>query len=95
MKQFIKKKITEQELLTQTPLRIKYETIYLCSALVLHEHRGKGLAKQLLVKALTSIQKQHPIESLFCWAFSPAGKRLSASVAQEIRLPLFQRTGKQ
>jgi hypothetical protein len=94
MKQFIKKRITEQELLVQTPFGIKYETVYLCSALVLPEHRGKGLARRLLVKSLTSIQGEHPIESLFCWPFSTQGKKLAASVAKELHLPLYQRTGK-
>ncbi len=94
MKRFIKKQITELELLDQTPLHGKYETVYLCSALVLSEYRGKGLAKRLLMKALKSIQRQHPVESLFCWAFSRVGKKLAASVADDLHLPLYQRTGK-
>jgi GNAT superfamily N-acetyltransferase len=89
MRQFIKKKINERELLKINPLRIHYDAVYLCSALVLPEYRGKGLAKRLMCKAVTSIRKQHPIEALFYWAFSVAGKRLAVSVAKECNLPLY------
>jgi hypothetical protein len=92
MKQFIKKNINEHELLNKTPLRMKYEAIYLCSALVLPEHRGKGLAKRCMCKAIKSIQKQHPIKFLFYWAFSAEGKKLAGSVAKEFALPLYKRT---
>jgi GNAT superfamily N-acetyltransferase len=91
MRQFIKKEINEQELLNKTPLRVKYDAIYLCSALVLPEFRGKGLAKRLMCKAVKSIMKQHPIKALFYWAFSVAGKRLANSAAKECNLPLFKR----
>jgi GNAT superfamily N-acetyltransferase len=91
MRQFIKKEINEQELLNKTPLRVKYDAIYLCSALVLPEFRGKGLAKRLMCKAIKSIQKQHPIKFLFYWAFSVAGKRLANSAAKECNLPLYKR----
>ena len=60
MEQFITKKINERELYKKTPLRYKYDSIYLCSALVLPEYRGKGLAKKLMMKAIKSIQNQHP-----------------------------------
>lgn len=93
MRQFISKLINEQELLYQTPLRAKYDALYLCSALVLPEHRGKGYAKQLTVKAIKLIKKQHPIKYLFYWAFSAAGKKLAESVAKECGLPLSRRKG--
>ncbi len=91
MKQFISKQINEQELLYTTPLRTKYDALYLCSALVLPEHRGKGYARQLTIKAIKAIQKQHPIKHLFYWAFSVEGKKLAESVAKECALPLSQR----
>jgi GNAT superfamily N-acetyltransferase len=91
MKQFIKKQINEQNLLNQTPIKEKYDVIYLCSALVLPEYRRKGLAKRLLIRAVTSIRKRHPIEALFYWAFSAEGKKLASSVAKELSLPLFKR----
>lgn len=42
MNRFVAEEISETELLNQTPLEIKYEALYLCSALVLPEFRRKG-----------------------------------------------------
>ncbi len=92
MEQFITKEINERELFNKTPLRVKYDSIYLCSALVLPEYRGKGLAKSLMIKAIKSIQKEYPIHCLFSWAFSVAGKKLAVSVAKELSLRLYKRT---
>jgi GNAT superfamily N-acetyltransferase len=61
--------------------------------LVLPEYRGKGLAKNLIFKAVKSIRKQHPIQSFFCWAFSAEGERLATRVAEEFHLPLYKRSG--
>jgi len=91
MEQFITKKINERELFNKTPLRVEYDSIYLCSALVLPEYRGKGLAKRLMTKAIKSIQKEHPVNCLFYWAFSKEGKKLAASVARELSLQLYKR----
>ena len=91
MEQFIAKKINERELYQKIPLHVKYECIYLCSALVLPEYRGRGLAKRLMKKAIKSIQKDHPIKCLFYWGFSGAGTQLSCSIAKELHLPLHQR----
>ena len=91
MQEFIRNEITEKDLLDRTPLGVTYQSIYLCSALVLPEHRGKGLAKALCIDAIKAIQKQHPIESLFVWAFSAEGKSLAESVARAVELPLKER----
>jgi len=95
MKKFVEGLITEKELLRRTPLNCTYEAVYLCSALVLPEHRGKGTAKRLLTKAVRSIQRDHPIEHLFFWAFSTRGARLARTVAQTLKLPLVRRIKKQ
>ena len=92
MEEFVSGAINEKELLDRTPYGIRYEALYLCSALVLPEERGKGLAKDLIIEAVRSIQKQHPIKTLFYWSFSPEGKRLASSVAKEIGLPLRERS---
>lgn len=92
MKKFIDGTIGEKELLKRTPLHRPYEAIYLCSALVLPEYRGKGIAKRLLAKAIRSIRRDHPVECLFFWGFSKKGARLAHSVAQAVRLPLMRRT---
>lgn len=91
MGQFVAKEIHERDLLDRTPLRTKYDALYLCSALVLPEFRGKGLAKRLVLKAYRSIRKQHPIKSLFYWGFSPEGRKLALSVAKSVKLPLLSR----
>jgi GNAT superfamily N-acetyltransferase len=91
MEQFITKKINERELFNKTPSHVEYDSIYLCSALVLPEYRGKGLAKNLMSKAIKSIQKEHPIHCLFYWGFSAEGKKLAVSVARELSLPLYKR----
>lgn len=91
MLQFIAKNINEQELLERTPLQTTYDSIYLCSALVLSEHRGKGFAKRLACDAIRSIQINHPIKNLFFWAFSDEGEKLAAAIAESSNLPLDKR----
>ena len=49
------KNIHEQELLENTPVGGRYDALYLCSALVLPEHRGKGMAERLVTGAVRSI----------------------------------------
>ena len=91
MEEFLSKKINEQQLLYNTPLRSKYDAIYLCSALVLPEHRGHGLAKGLLIKAIKTIKRNHPVKFLFYWGFSPEGKSLAGAIAKKLSLPLYSR----
>ena len=91
MEEFLAKKINERELYHKIPLHVKYDCIYLCSALVLPEYRGRGLATRLMIKAIKSIQKEHPIHCLFYWAFSAEGKKLASSVARILSLPLYRR----
>jgi GNAT superfamily N-acetyltransferase len=94
MKQFIARKINERDLLKKTPLGVPYDAIYLCSALVLPEYRRKGHATRLIRKAIKSIKKEHPIKSLFYWAFSTEGKKLAISVAKEFSLTLYRKAHK-
>jgi len=91
MNQFLRKEINEQELLDETPVGERYEAIYLCSALVLPEYRGKGLAMKSASKAVRSIVKDHPIKNLFFWGFSSGGRRLAAALAKELMVPLLER----
>ena len=91
MRQFIGKNITEKELLDKTPLGETYDALYLCSALVLPEERGKGLAKRLASQAIKAIQKEHPLKFLFVWEFSAEGEHLAEALAEESHLPLYRR----
>ena len=91
METFVAAAINERDLLERTPVGGTYDALYLCSALVLPEYRGRGIAKRLAVGAVRSIQAQHPIQSLFYWSFSAEGEALASSVAREIGLPLYKR----
>jgi ribosomal protein S18 acetylase RimI-like enzyme len=86
---FLSGKISEQLLYEQTSLNVTYDAIYLCSAMVLPEYRRKGLAKKLLINAIASISKDHPIKNLFVWTFSKEGLLLSQAIAEAVNLPLL------
>lgn len=68
----------------------QFTSIYLCSALVLPEFRGKGLAKKLVCDSIRAIQKNLPVEELFVWAFSMEGKELARNIALSTKLTLFE-----
>ena len=91
MDQFIGGTINERELFAMTPRGASYEAVYLCSALVLPEHRRKGLAKRMVVNALAEIRQKHPVGTLFTWSFSAEGESLAEAVAKEAGLPLRKR----
>jgi hypothetical protein len=91
MENFITGKINERELLDQTPVGVKYEAIYLCSALVLPEFRGNDIAKKLAYNAVDSIERDHPIKYLFVWSFSKEGEGLAGTIAAKFNLPLLKR----
>lgn len=88
MNKFVEGKITEKQLYELTPLNIKYEALYLCSAMVLEEYRRKGIAKKLAIEAIESIRKTHPLKALFVWAFSKEGESLAENIAKQVGLPL-------
>jgi hypothetical protein len=88
MNDFLAKKITEKELFYLTPLNVRYDAIYLCSALVLEEYRNKGIAKSMTIDAIEKIKKDHPIKSLFVWAFTKEGEALATKIGGELGLPL-------
>jgi hypothetical protein len=89
MEDFINGKITEKELLDNTPLNIAYQSIYLCSATTLPEERDKGKTKQLCLNAIKEIQKTNPIENLFVWPFTKAGEALAKTIANASSLKLL------
>lgn len=91
MNKFLDKEISEQKLYELTQPGMKFDAIYMCSAMVLPEYRGKGIARKLTVEAIESIRKDHPIKSLFAWVFSKEGEGLAESVAKAVGLPLYKR----
>jgi hypothetical protein len=90
-KKFLEGKITEKELYEFTPLDVKYEALYLCSAMVLEEYRRKGIAEQLTLRAVESIRKDHPIKSLFVWTSSQEGLMGSEKLARVTALHLMKK----
>jgi GNAT superfamily N-acetyltransferase len=91
MTQFINQKISERELYELTPLNTNYEAIYLCSALLLEEYRGKGIAQKLALQAIENIKNDHNVNALFFWAFSKEGEKLAEKVSDLTGLPLYKR----
>lgn len=91
MNRFLEKKISEKELFDLTPLDTSYDALYLCSALVLEEYRGKGITKQLALKAIEDIRKDNPLKALFVWAFTKEGDLASETIARLVSLPLHKR----
>ena len=91
MNQFLENKISEKELFDKTSLDIKYEALYLCSALVLEEYRRKGIAKRLTLHAIENIRKDHPLKALFVWSFTKEGDLGAETIAHLTSLPLYKR----
>ena len=91
MNRFLENEISEKEMFDLTPLDTTYESIYLCSALVLEEYRRKGITKQLALNAIENIRKTHPLKAAFVWAFSPEGDLAAEAIARLAGLPLYKR----
>jgi ribosomal protein S18 acetylase RimI-like enzyme len=91
MHQFLNAVISEKQLFDLTPLAIKHEALYLCSALVLEEYRRKGIAKRLTLQAIEKIRKDHPLKALFVWTFNKEGDLGAEALARSTSLPLYKR----
>lgn len=93
MNKFIDKNINEKQLLDLKPVNIKYEALYLCSAMTLPEYRKKGLTKRLTIEAIEKIRETHPIQKLFVWPFTKEGDALANAIAHSVALPPFKKEG--
>lgn len=91
MEGFLEGRLSERELFAATPEGVAYDAVYLCSALVLPEHRRHGIALRLICDSLLTIRSTHPVQALFFWGFSEEGECLAQAVAKEMDLPLFQK----
>jgi hypothetical protein len=85
---FLKNSITEKQLLALTPLEVKYDALYLCSALVLEEYRRKGIAEKTTISSIQKVIESYPIKYLFVWPFSISGENLAKKIASICELPL-------
>ena len=91
MERFLRAEITERSMLESTSPGIRYDALYLCSALVLPEYRGRGLARRLALDAVAAIRADHPIKHLFYWGFSEEGKQLAEKIGRAVNLPVRAR----
>lgn len=91
MEAFLSGKINERELFYSTPTNIRYECLYLCSALVLEEYRRKGIAGTLALSAIETIRRDHPIRALFVWPFSREGDLAAEAISRKSGLPLYKK----
>lgn len=91
MNQFLMGDINEKELFEMTSPEAQFDSLYLCSALVLEEYRRKGITKQLCSTAIEKIRKDYPLKSLFVWSFSKEGEISAESIAHSVGLPLHKR----
>ncbi len=94
MNDFISKKITEADLLDKlkkSPSNRKPEAIYLCSALIKPEFRGKGLALKSFIKSIKNNFNLKYRPPLFYWGYSNEGDALSNKIAKILNLPIYKR----
>lgn len=91
MEEFVAQRVTERELYDRTPERGPYQAVYLCSGLVLPEHRRQGIAMRLTTRAIEAMRKDHPIDALCSWAFTTEGRASALALAQRCGLPLHER----
>jgi len=89
MQDFLTGKITEKELLENTPIGVPYDVVYLCSATTLPEARNQGKTKQLCLSAIEEIRKNNAIKKLFVWPFTKEGEALAKSIANASSLKLL------
>lgn len=89
MQDFLSDNINEKQLFELTKAGVPFETVYLCSALVLPEYRRKGIVRKLLKEAMENIMSHHDIHALFVWAFSKEGLSTAKTIAEELKLPLL------
>ena len=88
MNNFLEKRISERQILENTQPGETYSCLYLCSATTLPELRGKGLTKNLCLGSIAEIMKNHPINTLFVWAFTKEGEILADAIAKKTDLQL-------
>lgn len=91
MHNFISGEINEKQLFELTPVGMPYDAIYLCSVMILDEYRRKGIAKEMTIKAIGKIRRDHKIKTLFTWNFTVEGDKLSEIIAKSVALPLLKK----
>lgn len=91
MRRFLCGDLSEKEPFHLTEPGQQYDAIGCCSALVLTEYRRKGIVSHLTLQAIASICRDHPLQSLFVWPFSPEGDQCAKQRALQVKRPLHKR----
>jgi GNAT superfamily N-acetyltransferase len=86
---FLNKEITEREVLELTEPAAMYDAVYIVSVITVPEHRGKGLGKMVLEKALANMPVT-PDALYVAWPTTPEGlgmfKKYETFLGKEIKL---------
>lgn len=90
MDDFLHKKISERDLFEIAVEEKKFEALYLCSAFVLPKYRGKGYAKELVMKGIVALSQNKELP-LYCWIYSNEGKNLVDSLSKTLRKTIQNR----
>jgi hypothetical protein len=90
MDRFLKKDINERQLLDEAVREKKFEALYLCSAFTVLEHRKKGLAKKLILKAISKFANDKNIK-LYAWPYSKEGKAGTEALSKFLNRNIFLR----
>ncbi|MBI3234721.1 MAG: hypothetical protein HYZ42_11910 [Bacteroidetes bacterium] len=91
MMDFIDNKLSEKQLLEFTLQEKTFDSIYLCSALVLEEYRRKGIVKNKAIESIEEIMKQHDIGNIFVWSFTKEGDQCAEAIASKLSLKLSRK----
>jgi hypothetical protein len=86
---FINGGLTEKTYFEKSVELKQFDTIYLCSAIVLEEFRHQGIVSQQCKKAIELMRQNHPIKQLAAWPFTTEGLECANSIARQVGLPLI------
>lgn len=86
---FINGSLTEKTYFEKSVELKQFDTIYLCSAIVLEEFRHQGIVSQHCKMAIENMCRHHSIKQLAAWPFTTEGLNCAKSIASKLELPLI------
>jgi hypothetical protein len=81
---FLNKEVSERELLDRSKPEVTYSALYLCSAVTVPAHRGRGIATRLMKEVIGKIPLT-PDALLFAWPTTDLGRRLARALAADYK----------
>lgn len=96
MGKFISNEINEAQLfdeIKKSEENRKPECIYLCSAFIKPEFRGRGIVFESFIKSINKVIDKKQNLELFYWAYSNEGASLCEKIAKKLRVNLAKRKG--